>query len=112
MRTLDQSSNYKKDLKKISSQKAFKKEKYNKAITQLLNKEPLDRIYDDHPVAKHSPAPLQGCRIMHISPNICVVYKILEDDSIYLMRIGSHQDLNLTERLRVKLRKDNPSDWI
>lgn len=47
---------------------------------------------DDHPAVKTSPAALQGTRIIHLSPNICMIYR-LDNDTVYAVDIGSHQDL-------------------
>ena len=82
MRSLDRSSKFKKQYKKVSSYKNFKKEKYDKAISQLMKGEQLDPIFDDHPVARTSPPEIQGCKIIHIAPNICIVYKLIDNKSI------------------------------
>ena len=41
---------------------------------------------------------LKNMGILHIRPNICLIYKVLDDEKeIYLYDIGSHQDTGLTE---------------
>lgn len=64
----------------------------------IANKQPIPQSYQDHALSKNSPAKYQGCRDVHIAPNIVVVYTITDTD-LNLVAIGSHQDLNLTEAL-------------
>jgi addiction module RelE/StbE family toxin len=95
-RSVVEGPKFKKQFKKVSQYKNFKKQKFVDAVTMLQSGEQLPKMYDDHPVAKHSPKALQGMRIMHVAPNICVIYE-LTDSEVILNLIGSHQDLNLTE---------------
>ena len=95
-RSVVEGTKFKKQFKKVSQYKNFKKQKFIEAVTMLQNGETLPKNYDDHPVAKNSPAKLQGMRIIHLAPNICLLYE-LTDDEVILNLIGSHQDLNLTE---------------
>ena len=95
-RSVVEGPKFKKQFKKVSQYKNFKKQKFIEAVTMLQNGETLPKNYDDHPVAKHSPAKLQGMRIIHLAPNICLLYELTKDEVI-LNLIGSHQDLNLTE---------------
>lgn len=83
-------------MKKVRDYKNFKKAKYDEVIDCLVNNNPLPAIYDDHKTAKHSDKDMQGMRILHVAPNICLIYK-LTDDAVYLYNIGSHQDVGLTE---------------
>ena len=98
VKTLDFSTRFKKSMKKVRDYKTFKRNKYDEVIDCLVKGTPLPVIYDDHKTAKHSDKDMQGMRILHIAPNICMIYK-LTDDSVYLYNIGSHQDVGLTEDL-------------
>ena len=62
----------------------------------IVNKQPIPPNYKDHALAKHSPSKYQGCRDVHIAPNMVIVYK-QTDSTVTLIAIGSHQDLGLTE---------------
>ena len=93
------STKFKKAYKKVMSYPKFKKKEFEEVLTKLQNREPLDSKYDDHKAAKHSQGELKSMRILHLSPNICLIYKVLDDEkAIYLYDIGSHQDTGLTEQ--------------
>lgn len=92
------STKFKKALKKVSRYKNFNLNELDTIVSALQRREQLDRKYDDHKVAKTSFPEIQGMRILHIRPNICLIYKVLDDEKvIYLYDIGSHQDTGLTE---------------
>ena len=92
------STKFKKAYKKVMSYPKFKKKDFEEVLTKLQNREPLESRYDDHKAAKHSQGELKSMRILHLSPNICLIYKVLDDEKvIYLYDIGSHQDTGLTE---------------
>lgn len=94
------STKFKKAYKKVMSYPKFKKKEFEEVLTKLQNREILDSRYDDHKAAKHSQGELKNMRILHLSPNICLIYKVLDDEkAIYLYDIGSHQDTGLTEQL-------------
>ena len=98
MYELLKSTKFKKAYKKVMSYPKFKKKEFEEVLTKLQNKAPLDAKYDDHKAAKHSQGELKFMRILHLSPNICLIYKVLDDEKIiYLYDIGSHQDTGLTE---------------
>ena len=92
----DPSKKYKKELSKLLSQNRVKLKDLSCIIQDICDGKPLDKKYDDHPLSRHSPKEYQGCRDFHYKANICVIYKI-HTDRVELLRIGSHQDLGLTE---------------
>ena len=92
---------FEKDLKKVSKYPKFNKKTFEEVIDKLANGEKLDARYGDHKLAKHSEGELQGCRDFHLVANICVVYR-LTDSEVILVRIGSHQDIGLTEAVLIK----------
>lgn len=87
---------FEKDLKKVSKYPKFNRKNFEAVINKIANGEKLDAKYGDHKLAKHSEGELQGCRDFHLVANICVVYRLTDADVI-LVRIGSHQDIGLTE---------------
>ena len=92
------STKFKKSYKKVSKYPKFKEKEFEDVVEALQNKLPLNSKYDDHPVAKTSFPEIQGMRILHLAPNICLIYKISKKENIlYLYNIGSHQDTGLTE---------------
>jgi mRNA interferase YafQ len=55
----------------------------------LLNNEPLPEQYQDHPL-KGSWA---GHREFHVEPDWIVIYRIENDDTLILVRTGTHSEL-------------------
>ena len=96
MRSIVISPTFKKHMKKVAKYPKFDKEKLDDAIGKIQNGEPLDPLLRDHGAVKESPKKLQGTRILHLAPNICVIYRTNESD-VTLIDIGSHQDTGLTE---------------
>ncbi len=92
---------FEKDLKKVSKYPKFNKKTFESVIDKLASGEKLDAKYGDHKLAKHSEGELNGCRDFHLVANICVVYR-LTDTEVILVRIGSHQDIGLTESVLIK----------
>lgn len=98
MKTIDFGSRFKKSFKKVRSYPKFKKDKYETVLDCLVNNKPIPQSYDDHGAARHSPKQLKDKRIVHISPNICLIYRD-DGNTLYLYDIGSHQDTGLTENI-------------
>lgn len=90
------SPSFKKDLKKVSRYPKFSSEELKKCIETLATGNNLDSKYSDHKMAKQSRSEYIGTRNFHLKSNICVIYR-MDTDGISLIRIGSHQDLQLTE---------------
>ncbi len=70
----------------MSQGKAF--EKIRAALVALINQEPLNQKYRDHPLGNN----WKGCRELHIEPDWLLIYKI-EDKNLWLLRTGSHSEL-------------------
>ena len=96
MKTISATKKFERDLKKVSKYPKFNRRNFEDAVNNLANGGKLDAKYGDHKLAKHSGGELQGCRDFHLVSNICVVYR-LTDGEVILVRIGSHQDIGLTE---------------
>ena len=96
MRKIELSPRFKKDLKLVGKYPNFKKYKLSDYINMVAAGESLPDNARDHKMSKHSPQEYQGTRNFHIAPDICVIYR-MDDTAVYLLRIGKHNDLNLTE---------------
>lgn len=102
MKTIEISPRFKKDLKTVAKYKSFKEERLSDYINTLSDGNELPTSARDHKMSKHSPQEYQGTRNFHVAPDICVVYR-MSSDIIYLLRIGKHNDLNLTEIFKKNL---------
>ena len=83
-----------KDLKKVIKYPEYKEKKLNIFIDMLATGDPLPPNAHDHALASNSA--FKGIRNFHLAPNLCVLYK-LSNDEIILYRIGKHNNLSLTE---------------
>ena len=92
MKKIETTTAFNKAIKKVAKYKNFKKSKFDRAITQIQSGEPLDATFKDHKAVSHSRKEWGESRIMHVVPDIVVVYRVT-DDSIILQAIGSHSDL-------------------
>lgn len=84
---LDRSKQFLKDLRKVT----FTNEHYSKYVVylgKLLSGETLPPEALDHPLKGE----YTGFREFHISGDLLVIYKIV-DDVLHLVRIGSHSQL-------------------
>jgi mRNA interferase YafQ len=61
------------------------------AVTLLAQDQPLPRRYFDHPLGGE----FSDCRDCHIRPDLILIYRKPHDDSLELVRLGSHSELGL-----------------
>ena len=106
MRKIEISPRFKKDLKTVAKYPNFKKAKLADYVNMLANGDDLPANARDHKMSKHSPQEYQGTKNFHVAPDICVIYK-MDSDSVYILRIGKHNDLNLTEFFLKKFVKNS-----
>lgn len=93
MRTIKQSSQFKRDLKRES------KGQYRQSLTQdfiaiveaLAQDQPLPEKYRDHPLIGN----LKDCRDCHIKPDLILIYRKSDESSLELVRLGTHSELGL-----------------
>ena len=89
MLELDYSSKFKKDYKKIKRQSYFKKDELRLVLSLLCHKKDL--------YSKHRLHDLRGEYIgykeCHVQNDILLIFRIVDDSSVYLYRIGSHSEL-------------------
>ena len=102
MKIIDISPRFKKDLKTVGKYKNFKEDRLADYVNTLSDGNELPANARDHKMSKHSPTEYQGTRNFHVAPDICVIYR-MDSDTIYLLRIGKHNDLNLTEIFKKNL---------
>lgn len=82
-----ETSRFKKDIKKVTSQgKDY--EKFRAVFRSLLMQELLDPKLEDHPLQ----GSWKGHRELHLEPDWLLIYRI-KSDTLILRRTGSHADL-------------------
>jgi mRNA interferase YafQ len=60
-------------------------------VTMLAKDEPLPRRYFDHPLSGE----WNDHRDCHIRPDLILIYRMPDDASLELVRLGSHSELGL-----------------
>jgi mRNA interferase YafQ len=91
MLELELATQFKRDLKKIAKQ-GKRRKLLDSIVEQLQKEEPLDLKHKDHNLSGN----WDGYRECHITPDWLLIYKIIKDDRIQLLRLsrtGSHSDL-------------------
>lgn len=90
MLKLDISSQFKKDLKKISKQ-SKQRDKIDTVIETLIHEKPLAKKYRDHELIGN----WKGYRECHIESDWLLIYKIIHGKVklLRLARTGSHSEL-------------------
>ncbi|HAU0297846.1 TPA: type II toxin-antitoxin system YafQ family toxin [Legionella pneumophila] len=91
MLELELSTQFKRDLKKISKQGKNRK-LLDSIIEQLQKEEVLDPRHKDHNLSGN----WNGYRECHVTPDWLLIYKVIKDDCLQLLRLsrtGSHSDL-------------------
>lgn len=88
MYSLEYSSQFKKDFKKITKKPIPDVVEVGNIISRLQQGEILEQKYVDHPLA----GDWNGFRDCHIKPDLVLIYRI-HDDALQLARIGSHSEL-------------------
>lgn len=87
MRNIFQTSQFKKDFKKLKS-RGKDLGKFKDLVKAISTGDPLDARYHDHPLS----GKWTGSRDCHVEPDWILIYRI-DGDSLYLERTGSHSDL-------------------
>lgn len=98
MRQIKYTKSFKDDMKKIRSYRGYDANKLADLVNLIAAGEQLDTKYADHKMVKQSRAEYIGCREFHLASDICVVYSA-DKDTVYLHRIGKHNQLRLTSSL-------------
>ena len=93
MRTIDRTTRFKRDYKRE------KKGRLGSKLDDLLA-EPIDLLRTDTPLPpRFRDHPLSGawddCRDCHIRPDLVLIYRKPDADTLQLVRLGSHSELGL-----------------
>ncbi len=88
MHTLDYSTQFKKDFKKITKKTIPDIIEVGNVISDLQKGFTLETKYVDHPLSGN----WAGFRDCHIKPDLVLIYRIHES-TLQLARIGSHNDV-------------------
>jgi len=88
MKPLRIAGQYRKDLRLMQS-RGYDLDKLAKVVDQLRQRIPLSPIYDDHPLKGE----WQGFRDCHIQGDWLLIYRLEEDNTLALVRTGTHSDL-------------------
>ncbi len=92
MRTIERSSAFKRDFKKVSLAPRYRKE-LNGLLTEVLGSLvqdlPLDESFGDHGLTGN----WAGYRECHMKPDLLLIYSKADADTLRLARLGSHSEL-------------------
>lgn len=88
MLTLEYSSQFKKDFRKVVKLPIPDVVEVGKVISTLQAGEKLDKKYVDHALSGN----WNGFRDCHIKPDLVLIYRV-HDSFLQLARIGTHSDL-------------------
>ena len=93
MRTIDQSTQFKKDLKRERNGRYARvlPETLETTLTLLVNDEPLPVALHDHALS----GKWQAFRDCHLRPDLVLIYRKRGGDVLELLRLGSHSELGL-----------------
>uniref|UniRef100_E6QM33 Toxin of the YafQ-DinJ toxin-antitoxin system n=1 Tax=mine drainage metagenome TaxID=410659 RepID=E6QM33_9ZZZZ len=93
MRTINQTTTFKRDLKRESKGKhrAYLSENFVAAVQTLANDQPLTDKFHDHALSNN----WEGYRDCHIKPGLVLIYRKPDDETLQLVRLGSHSELGL-----------------
>lgn len=93
MRTIERSTQFKKDYKKYSKV-IYKSEldaRLREVLGHLLADEPLPIRFRDHQLR----ANWKGYRDCHVFPDLVLIYQLQGVEVVRLVRLGSHSELSL-----------------
>ena len=90
-RTVKMTSAFKRDLKRERKTDCRIDMLLEIIVDELQINEPLDEKYRDHALTgKWKP-----CRECHVKPDLLLVYDYTDDETLMLVRLGSHAELKL-----------------
>lgn len=91
MRTIDRSSAFKRDYKREAKGKhrATLDEALKPVLVVLATDRPLDARYRDHDLS----GDWAGYRECHVKPDLLLIYRKSNTDTLRLARLGSHSEI-------------------
>lgn len=93
MRTIKRSNKFKRDYKRENSGKHRKKieAELREILSLLISDSPLPRRNVDHQLSGN----WNDHRDCHIRPDLVLIYRKPDDDTLELVRMGSHSELGI-----------------
>lgn len=93
MRRISQTGQFKRDLKREAKgeYRATLEDALIPALTSLVADEPLSCRHRDHALSGN----WQDYRDCHIKPDLVLIYQKPDDETLLLVRLGSHAELDL-----------------
>lgn len=93
MRTIKQTGQFKRDLKRESrgSNRKVLQDDFVAIVGMLASDKTLDPKYCDHPLS----GDWTDHRDCHIKPDLVLIYRRADDNVLQLVRLGSHSELGL-----------------
>ncbi len=93
MRTIERTSQFKKDYKRESKgqHRGTLDADLRTVLALLATDTPLDAKYCDHPLTGQ----WKGHRDCHIKPDVVLLYRKPDADTLQLVRLGSHSELDI-----------------
>ena len=91
MRTIDRSSEFKRDYKRESKgqHRTVLSDAFTSVLAILATDQPLDVRHRDHDLSGN----WAGYRECHIKPDLLLIYRKVGSDTLRLARLGSHSEL-------------------
>lgn len=89
MREIVQTTQFKRDYKKIASSGRYSKKEFLDAVELLAHDKSLPQKFRDHSLTGQ----WIGYRECHIRPDWLLIYQKPDDDLLVLVRTGSHSEL-------------------
>ncbi|MBN1961418.1 MAG: type II toxin-antitoxin system YafQ family toxin [Deltaproteobacteria bacterium] len=91
MRTIERSSAFKRDYKREAKgkQRPTLDDDLQTVLKKLLTDQPLAQFYHDHNLSGN----WNEYRECHIYPDLLLIYRKSNDNTLYLARLGSHSEL-------------------
>lgn len=93
MRTIERTTQFKRDFKREAKgqHRATLVADVTTVITELQHDRPLATKYRDHALT----GDWKDHRDCHVKPDLVLIYKLPDDDTLQLVRIGSHSELGI-----------------
>jgi mRNA interferase YafQ len=91
MRTIDRATSFKRDYRRETKgrHRATLDADLRAILIALLTDQPLEAKYRDHDLS----GDWAGYRECHIKPDLLLIYRKSDEDSLRLARLGSHSEL-------------------
>jgi mRNA interferase YafQ len=93
MRTIERTSRFKRDYKREKKGRSASRldDLLGEVIEMLRKDAPLPPRFRDHPLS----GAWDDCRDCHVRPDLVLIYRKPDDETLQLVRLGSHSQLGL-----------------